>query len=93
MNKGMQYHKDAVKSGAWLLYNYDPSRPAGNPLRLQSGYPNLPIAEYFKGEARFHSHDPAAQGEMDETWKQVQREAVLRRKLYEHLATREVSEE
>jgi pyruvate-ferredoxin/flavodoxin oxidoreductase len=49
--------KNAVLSGYWTLYRYDPRRreKGENPFVLDSGKPTMPLQEFLLGEVRFAS--------------------------------------
>ncbi len=59
--KGMSYApmemKEAVTSGYWSLYHYDPRRKSEgkNPFVLDSKEPTLPLDDFLMGEVRFSS--------------------------------------
>ncbi|MDD5365594.1 MAG: pyruvate:ferredoxin (flavodoxin) oxidoreductase [Gallionellaceae bacterium] len=75
----------AVKTGHWPLFRFDP-KLAGNPFRLDSAAPSVPIAELMAGETRFamlaRSHPEAAARLLAE----AQREADQRYTYYHDLA-------
>ncbi len=78
----------AVKTGHWPLFRYDPRIAAsgGNPFKLDSAAPSLPIKGFMESETRFamlqRSHPEAAQHFLE----QAQKEADLRFKAYQELA-------
>ena len=50
----MSHQKDAVKSGYWPLYRYQPSEvEGGQPFKLDSSEPSMPIKEFVATETRF----------------------------------------
>ena len=49
----MSHQRDAVKSGFWPLYRYQPSEAAGQPFKLDSKEPTMPIKEFVSAETRF----------------------------------------
>ncbi|MBD3322606.1 MAG: pyruvate:ferredoxin (flavodoxin) oxidoreductase [Chitinivibrionales bacterium] len=55
MLKGYQAQKDAVASGHWPLYRYNPSltEQGKNPLQLDSKEPSMPLADYALKENRY----------------------------------------
>jgi pyruvate-ferredoxin/flavodoxin oxidoreductase len=55
MATGMGRQKDAVASGFWPLYRYDPreAHEGGTPFRLDSRKPKLPFRDFAMQEARF----------------------------------------
>jgi len=88
MSTSMSHQLDAVRSGYWPLYRYDPRLAAENehPLQLDSKKPTVPLREFAMKEARFamlaRSHPEEAerlmalaQEDIDERWR-----------LYEQLA-------
>ena len=81
MTKSMSHQKDAVKSGYWSLYRYQPSESeAGQPFKLDSSAPSIPVKEFVATETRFailQRTDPEraaelatlAQADIDERWR------------------------
>jgi pyruvate-ferredoxin/flavodoxin oxidoreductase len=57
MAHGLNNEANAVKSGHWLLYRYNPvlMDKGKNPLQLDSKKPTLPFAEYALAENRWRS--------------------------------------
>jgi len=55
MSKGMTNEDNAVKSGHWLLYRFNPDLidQGKNPLQLDSKEPSIPFKEYSYAENRF----------------------------------------
>jgi pyruvate-ferredoxin/flavodoxin oxidoreductase len=53
MSTSMTHQKDAVKSGFWPLYRYVPSEADGQPFKLDSKAPSIPIKEFVESETRF----------------------------------------
>jgi pyruvate-ferredoxin/flavodoxin oxidoreductase len=54
MSKSMTHQKDAVKSGYWPLYRYQPSEiEGGQPFKLDSSKPSIPIKDFVATETRF----------------------------------------
>ena len=51
----MTHQKDAVRSGFWPLYHYDPrlAHAGEHPFHLDSRKPNVPFREFAMKEARF----------------------------------------
>ena len=52
MGYAQQEMKDAVASGYWNLYRYD---PATKKLTMESKEPTMPLYEFMKGEVRYAS--------------------------------------
>ena len=82
MTKSMSHQKDAVQSGYWPLYRFDPRSITKNeaPLRLDSRKPKIKFTEFARQEARFamlERSDPEAakllhakaQDQIDERWR------------------------
>jgi pyruvate-ferredoxin/flavodoxin oxidoreductase len=76
MEHGMLHQKDAVDTGYWPLYRYDPRQP--KPLRLDSK-PKRPLSDFLAEENRFASLqrsrpqtaaelDELEQADIDERW-------------------------
>jgi len=55
MSKGLTNEENAVKSGHWLLYRFNPDLidQGKNPLQLDSKEPSIPFKEYAYAENRF----------------------------------------
>ncbi|HSK25118.1 MAG TPA: pyruvate:ferredoxin (flavodoxin) oxidoreductase, partial [Egicoccus sp.] len=80
MKNSMHQQRDAVKSGYWPLYRYQPKVDEhGKPFRLDSRKPAMPVAEFARSEGRFAMltrSDPEraaelgalAQADVDERW-------------------------
>ena len=49
----MTHQKEAVKSGFWPLYRYTPSETDGQPFKLDSKKPSMPIKDFVAAETRF----------------------------------------
>ncbi|MGZ4108280.1 MAG: pyruvate:ferredoxin (flavodoxin) oxidoreductase [Actinomycetota bacterium] len=81
MATSMSHQLEAVRSGYWPLYRYDPRHAAtdDHPFQLDSKKPTIPLREFESKEARFamlHRSRPAeaerllelAQEDVDERW-------------------------
>ncbi|MDD3375475.1 MAG: pyruvate:ferredoxin (flavodoxin) oxidoreductase [Candidatus Omnitrophica bacterium] len=81
MTEGLQYQKDAVNSGYWPLFRFNPllKEEGKNPLVLDSQPPKIPFEEYAMKENRFKAlfkSDPErakrlmelAQKDVNEKW-------------------------
>jgi pyruvate-ferredoxin/flavodoxin oxidoreductase len=90
MRQGFESQKAAVASASWLLYRYDPRRleKGEKALLIDSKAPTMKVEDYLLRENRFKmltkSNPEAAQA----LWKQSQKDADARWKLYEHLANK-----
>jgi pyruvate-ferredoxin/flavodoxin oxidoreductase len=91
MSKSMSHQKDAVKSGYWPLYRFQPSETEqGRPFKLDSHKPSIPVRDFVATETRFavlertHPERAAelavlAQADADERWRYYEQLAgVLR---------------
>ena len=91
MSKSMSHQKDAVKSGYWPLYRFQPSEiEDGQPFKLDSKKPTIPIRDFVATETRFailQRTDPEraaelaalAQADADERWRYYEQLAGLHR--------------
>ncbi len=91
MGKSMTHQKDAVKSGYWPLYRFQPSEvEGGRPFKLDSHAPSIPIADFVANETRFavlRRTDPdraaelagLAQEDADERWHYYEQLAGIER--------------
>ena len=79
MKTGMTHQKEAVDSGYWPLYRFDPRREAAGerPLQLDSKRPSVPFSEFAAKETRFRA------GELLEV---EAHDVAARWRLYEQLA-------
>jgi pyruvate-ferredoxin/flavodoxin oxidoreductase len=91
MTKSMAHQKDAVKSGYWPLYRFQPSdTDDGQPFKLDSHKASLPLADFVAGETRFailartqpeRAAELAelAQADVDERWRYYEQLASMHR--------------
>jgi pyruvate:ferredoxin (flavodoxin) oxidoreductase, homodimeric len=91
MAKSMTHQKDAVKSGYWPLYRFQPSEVEdGQPFKLDSGKPSIPIRDFVASETRFailQRTNPEraaelatlAQADADERWRYYEQLAGIHR--------------
>ena len=95
MSKSLSHQNDAVKSGYWPLYRFQPSDAEhGIPFKLDSKQPSMPVADFIATEARFavlaRSHpDRAArllqlaQADVDERWRYYSQLGTIERTVAE----------
>jgi pyruvate-ferredoxin/flavodoxin oxidoreductase len=87
MSRSMSHQKDAVKSGYWPLYRFQPSEiEDGTPFKLDSAKPSMPIKDFVASETRFailERTDPERAAELAEL---IQADADERWRYYEQLA-------
>ena len=91
MSKSMSHQKDAVRSGYWPLYRFQPSEiEHGHPFKLDSKKPTIPVRDFVSTEARFailHRTHPEraemllelAQADVDERWRYYEQLAAMER--------------
>ena len=91
MSKSMTHQKDAVKSGYWPLYRYQPSAvDDGQPFKLDSKAPSIPVRDFAATETRYailERTDPARarelssllQADIDERWHYYEQLASMHR--------------
>ena len=88
MAKGLEQQENAVNSGHWPLYRFDPRRKkvGRNPFQLDCKAPSIPLREYFYNEGRYRmlrqSHPDAAAAFLAEAQENVNE----RRRNYERMA-------
>ncbi|MGC9398736.1 MAG: pyruvate:ferredoxin (flavodoxin) oxidoreductase [Anaerolineae bacterium] len=93
MHYGFDQQDKAVKSGAWLLYRYDPRRAAEgkNPLQLDCKEPSIPIKEYMYNEVRFRTLTQSMPERAERLLKLAQQDATARWNYYKQLAEMDYS--
>ena len=91
MSKSMSHQKDAVKSGYWPLYRFQPSETDhGQPFKLDSHRPSIPVRDFAADETRFaileRTHPEQAgrlaalaQADADERWRYYEQLAGMHR--------------
>ena len=91
MATSMTHQKDAVRSGYWPLYRFEPSAADDtHPFRLDCKAPTIPVADFVAGEARFailaRTHPDVArelvaleQADVDERWRYYEQLAAMSR--------------
>ena len=91
MSKSMSHQKDAVRSGYWPLYRFQPSEVEhGHPFKLDSKKPTIPVRDFVSTEARFailqRTHPERAnmllslaQADIDERWRYYEQLAAMER--------------
>ncbi len=86
--QGLAHQKDAVESGFWPLYRFDPRRiQEGKPgLQLDSKAPTKAMVDYMANETRFQMVKKADPERYDRLVAYAQEQVEERRRLYERLA-------
>jgi len=95
MSKGLLEAKKAVQSGRWILYRFNPALKAQglNPLKVDSGEPIIPLADYLGGETRFKNLAKMNPERAAALTKIAEEEYAYKRKLYKQLAALPVEKE
>jgi pyruvate-ferredoxin/flavodoxin oxidoreductase len=88
MATSMSHQAEAVKSGFWPLWRYDPrqAEEGGRPMQLDSKAPTMPLREFQAKEARFAMLARSRPNQAEELLRLAQADADERRRLYEQLA-------
>lgn len=94
MSTGMSHQKEAVQSGYWPLYRFDPrvAHDNGKPFHLDSKKPSIPFRSFASKEARFsflQRSNPEraeqllrlAQSDIDDRWHYYEQIANVERSL------------
>ena len=88
MSTAMNHQKEAVASGYWPLYRYDP-RLGGSgqhPFHLDSRKPTLPVKEFAMKEARYAMLARANPAHAEQLMALAQRDVTERWHFYEQMA-------
>jgi pyruvate-ferredoxin/flavodoxin oxidoreductase len=94
MATGMTHQTEAVQSGYWPLFRFDPTKADHHPFRLDSRAPTIPFEEFANKEARFamlKRTDPEtakwlfqlAQQDIDDRWAYYEQLAGIERMIPE----------
>jgi pyruvate-ferredoxin/flavodoxin oxidoreductase len=88
MSTSMSHQKEAVQSGFWPLYRYDPRKATQGerPWQLDSSKPTLPLKEFRSKEARFAMLARSRPEEYEALQQLAQADAEERWRFYEQLA-------
>ena len=86
MEKGMSHQKEAVDSGYWPLYRFDPRLEDHHPFHLDSKKPSIPFKEFAWQEARFAMLARSQPEEAERLFRMAQDDIDERWSLYEQLA-------
>ena len=86
MEKGMSHQKEAVDSGYWPLYRFDPRLEDHHPFHLDSKKPSIPFKEFAWQEARFAMLARSQPEEAERLFRLAQEDIDERWSLYEQLA-------
>jgi pyruvate-ferredoxin/flavodoxin oxidoreductase len=88
MSTSMSHQKEAVQSGFWPLYRYDPRKATEGerPWQLDSRSPTTPLKEFQAKEARFAMLARSRPEEYEQLARLAQADAEERWRFYEQLA-------
>jgi pyruvate-ferredoxin/flavodoxin oxidoreductase len=88
LSTAMAHQAEAVRSGYWPLYRFDPARTAAgeHPFRLDSKAPSSPVAEFAMKEARYAMLARIDPFRQEELMARAQDDVDARWHLYEQLA-------
>jgi pyruvate-ferredoxin/flavodoxin oxidoreductase len=88
MSTAMSHQKEAVDSGYWPLYRFDPahSEVGEHPLRLDSKKPSIPLKVFTSKEARYAMLARSDPERAERLSREAQDDVDARRHLYEQLA-------
>ena len=93
MAEGVEHQKNAVETGSWPLYRYNPEniKEGKAPLMLDSKAPSKPLAEYMSNETRFQIVNKANPERYETLLEKAQENVKDKRSLLEHMAQHKVS--
>ncbi|HET8527186.1 MAG TPA: pyruvate:ferredoxin (flavodoxin) oxidoreductase [Actinomycetota bacterium] len=88
MSTSMSHQAEAVKSGFWPLWRYDPRHAGGgnHPMQLDSKAATMPVSAFQSKEARFAMLARTRPQEHADLQRLAQSDADERRRLYEQLS-------
>ena len=87
MGLSQEAEKDAVQSGYWQLYRYNPENEV--PLTVDSKDPTASYQDFIKGENRYASLIRQFPGEAEKLFDRAEHESAKRLALYKKLAGKE----
>lgn len=85
---GVEHQKNAVETGSWPLYRYNPDnvKEGKAPLMLDSKAPSRPLSDYMSNETRFQVVNKANPERYEMLLNKAQENVKEKRALLEHLA-------
>ena len=95
MKKGFTHQNDAVDSGHWILYRYNPDliQEGKNPLQLDSKAPKISLEDYAYQETRYRMLTLSKPEEAKKLMAMAQKDAQTRWNIYNQLANLDYSQE
>ena len=93
MARGLDQQKNAVASGYWPLFRFNPAllQEGKNALQLDSKPPSLPLEKYIYNETRYSMLMHSNPGEAKELLQMAREDVKQRWNLYEYLASMSVN--
>jgi pyruvate-ferredoxin/flavodoxin oxidoreductase len=88
MRKGLEQQKNAVASGFWPLYRYNPANvdENKNPLTIDSREPTIPLEDYAYNETRYRMLVQADEPRAEKLMKDAKEDVRKRLDLYRQMA-------
>ncbi|MCK9224328.1 MAG: pyruvate:ferredoxin (flavodoxin) oxidoreductase [Candidatus Muirbacterium halophilum] len=88
MTEGIQEQKNAVNSGHWMLYRFDPALAAEgkNPLQIDSKEPSITLDEFMNRQTRFKIVQKMYPERAKELAKKSQKAVMKKYSIYKQLA-------
>ncbi|MBQ8672079.1 MAG: pyruvate:ferredoxin (flavodoxin) oxidoreductase [Alphaproteobacteria bacterium] len=88
MAEGLSHQKNAVETGSWPIYRYNPdnTKEGKAPLMLDSKAPSKPLADFMASETRFQVVNKANPDRYNMLLNKAQENVNEKRALLEHLA-------
>ncbi len=89
MADGLVHQKDAVETGSWPLYRYNPEnvKEGKAPLMLDSRDPSKPLADYMATETRFQVVNKANPERYNNLLEKAQEGVKAKRAILEHMSS------
>ena len=91
---GLSHQKNAVETGSWPLYRYNPKniKEGKAPLMLDSKAPSKPLSDYMSNETRFQIVNKQNPERYETLLNKAQENVKEKRSLLEHMSEFKVSE-
>ena len=88
MAEGLGHQKDAVETGSWPLYRYNPEnvKEGKAPLMLDSRAPSKPLSDYMASETRFQVVNKANPERYNSLLEKAQEGVNAKRAILEHMS-------
>ena len=88
MAEGLRHQKDAVETGSWPLYRYNPEnvKEGKAPLMLDSKAPSKPLSDYMSSETRFQVVNKSNPERYNALLEKAQEGVNAKRAILEHMS-------